>query len=696
MSISEIERQQPNRFLVPIQEYESQSSRIKGFQELFTNRLRAPEPLLVLGHQGFLHYQAFAGLTQALEEEISVAYRNIRSSNPKRGAYIGRAFYVPGIDNPNGPRTAAIRDEKQYIQEVTKFWDFVIENGYNVEDSDIALILHPFIHVMDPPRTHYGNIPLKENERLPFGAGYLVPNPQPGRPNLIKILGINGSDEAVVSCPHDVYEIDPDTDTILTKDVALKDSTYVPGHGNEYGVLEIPATYQTLQALTDKEILTIAHEVEGVLKSKPVRIEFAIQSDGVYYREIAPWHPSSPRELLKLQPGESISGSIIRVETPFDIHRVKDTDSIIYFPPEAFRVRTTDLFARVALLPEVQRMVALVHGTIETSHMARILSDAGRSVVPVGDQEFFDGTTLRISREENGSARIEYLNPYENAIIPFSDVANLSKGEAGQKVARLAFMRHFGIPVPDGFALRSNSIWQYLDDIGLRAQVLNLDTINIGNLEELEKTTNAIQKSILENPLPSGLEEQIRSAIKQQNYPLYAIRSSGSEDGEKQSRAGLYQSAVAVRSEKISCMIRQTVASYFSSASIISLHRSGQFPSHMKIGVGIHEYIPETPQTIGAVVFSNPKSILIEAAPGSPEGIVSGTAKNYLKVTIPRESKDISIKALGNSNICIPKETIMKVVAITRQIEELFKSYQDIELLITPDRGIVVVQARPL
>lgn len=696
MVTQEIVRQQADRFLVPIQEYESPASRIKGFQELFTYGLRAPEPMFVVGHQAFLRYQAFGGITPLVAEEIGKAYEAIREANPERGAYIGRAFYVPGIDNPNGPRTAAIRNKEEYITEVTKFWDFVLENGYDVPDANIALILHPFIHVMDPPRTHYGNLPLQEGEQLPFSAGYLVPDPQPGKPNQIKILALFGTDEAVTSCSHDVYDVDPDTQTITKKRVGYKDETYVPGHGNEYGILDVPPRFQTLQALTDLEALTIAQEVVPVLREKPVRIEFATQADGIYFREIAPWNFPNSRELLLLKPGESIKEPIIRIATLADVERIKGPNVIVYFPPEAFRLRTTDLFAHATSKnrDEVERAVALVHGTVETSHMARVLSDAGWSVVPVGEQEFIDGTTVRISRDEDGLAQIELLNPYENAVIPFTDVATLSKGEAGQKVARLARMRSSGIPVPDGFALRSSIIWQHLKDIGLQAQVSILDTLNITDYEEIERVTQAIQQAILENPFHPDFESRIQLALAQYNFPLYMVRSSGSEDGEGQSRAGLYQSAAEVKPEEISKMVKRTIASYFSPASIIALRSCGQLPSRMTIGAGIHEFIPATEDTIGAVVFSSPKSVLIEATQHSPEGIVSGTSKDYLKITVSRE--EVTVETHGKPQISLSADQITEVVTITRQIEELFNSYQDIELLINPVRGLVVVQARPL
>ena len=51
---------------------------------------------------------------------------------------------------------------------------------------------------------------------------------------------------------------------------------------------------------------------------------------------------------------------------------------------------------------------------------------------------------------------------------------------------------------------------------------------------------------------------------------------------------------------------------------------------------------------------------------------------------------------LGSSLINISDDEIYRIARMVITIEGLFRKYQDIELLLTQEKGIVVVQARPL
>lgn len=691
-----------------VAEYESEASRVQGFQELFRYGLKAPTPMFILGHSAFEAYCA-AGyqLPAQLREEIGQVYDTMRVANPTRGPYIGRAFYIPGIDNPNGPRTAAIWNKDQYLEEITRFYQFVLEQGYAIDGADIALVLHPFISALER-RERYGGIEIGEDE-LPFSAGYAVPEPRPGREQQVRVIATFGSDEAVQSCPSDIFLVDPDRGTIFSKETALKTHTYVPVSGSTYVERPIPSRFQSEQALTDEEAIAVAREATKVFLHRPqARIEFITQPDGIYVREIAPYALVSEHRLFSLPPGERIVAPIIRVGSETDISKISGPETIVFFPPQAFRSRTTDLFAQVAALA-TERLVALVYGTLATSHMAKVLAEAGRSVILVGDTDFPEGEQLSVSSDTEGRPVVEYLDSYHDTIVPFSDVQKHTHRVAGSKVARLSIMRNAGIPVPDGFGLTSQAVWQFLRDIGVCEVIVSLDRLDLSNREELERVTKAIQEKIVASQLPPQFAQKIQAAIEQYGFAEYAVRSSGSEDGERHSQAGLYQSATQVKSEEVFGEVKETVASYFSPASIIMVRQRGQLPSQLMVGVGVQEYVPALPGTVGAVVFtSSPlarddKIIQIDVTGDSPEAIVSGTATDYLQVFVNRENGQIHREPIGKPNVKISDETVRCVVALSVKIEELFQSYQDIELIVTPGAGsgkeedaIAVVQARPL
>ena len=70
--------------------------------------------------------------------------------------------------------------------------------------------------------------------------------------------------------------------------------------------------------------------------------------------------------------------------------RIRGKQAIVYFGPETFQSRTTDLFVQAAHTPGETNLVALVYGSLETSHMARVLVDAGHSIILVKDKQYHD------------------------------------------------------------------------------------------------------------------------------------------------------------------------------------------------------------------------------------------------------------------------------------------------------------------
>jgi len=681
--------------LSSVLEYESPASRVRGFQELFRYDLRAPEPMLILGDSAFRHWLD-REMDERLREIVGTAFDQIRTENSNRGAYVGRAFFVPGIDNPNGPRTAGIWDKETYIDEVEKFWQFVVdpENNYNVEGADIALVLHPFINVMDP-RPRYGEIELKEEE-LPWSGGYVVPAGVPGREQQVKIVVTFGPDEAVQSCPSDTMLVDPERGIVPEKDIVLKTHTFVPTGEGDYKEIELPIRWQEEQALTDEEAILVARMARKVFSQRDdVRLEFIMQPEGVYVREIALWKEEDERALFRFKEGEEMVGEVVRVEDIADVVRVRGPEVIVYFPAEVFRRRTTDLFAQVANMKGIERMVALAYGTGVTSHMTRVLGEAGRSVILLGDEDLLDGAPVKISCGSDGTPMVEYLDPYYGAVVDFDDVGRLMDDVAGKKVARLARMRQAGLSVPDGFGVTSAAVWQWLMEIGVYEQISKLDTLPLDNRAEIERITEEIKDKILATRLPEGLEEKIMDGLIRHGFDRWSIRSSGNEDQEKQSLAGLYESPLPVDVNKVTQELRRTIASYFSLASIVILRQSDLLPSQMTVGLGIHEYISDPPGTIGAVVFTDRSKITIEAKSGSPSDIVKGTARDYIRLEITKRSGQIKLREFGKPEITLPEEVIDQVIGEVRKIEELFQSYQDIELLIQPNARPIFLQARP-
>lgn len=684
------------RFVVPISEYDSPSSRIRGFQEIEELGLKGPTPMMALTHDAFVRYLAFEGLTPPVENAIRQAFRTIREANPSRGAYIGRAFYVPGIDNPHGPRTAAIYNEDQYVEEVIRFYEFVRTNNYHLSpEANVALIFHPFINVGDR-RESYGGRLLRDSERLPWSGGYAILRPTPGNPECIEIAATFGPDEAVQSTPSDRFRVDPIEGTVLSKEVAYKDVTLVPGEGTEYRLTPIPDAFRDKQSLTDEELIVVAREAWKVFKTRPdTRVEFIVQPDGIYIREIAPRGIIEIDRLFKFLEGEVMTGSIVEVRSKIDIARITGPEAIVYLHPDAFRERTTDIFALLVNLG-LQRLVAFTYGRSTTSHPTKVISEAGHSIIPWGAQLLRDGRRVAITRNPDGNPHVEFLDPYADAVVPLRETALLVQGADGQKVSRIARMRAAGITTPDGYVIRSEALWHWLKEHTIDQKIRTLTSNTLDTTEHLEQVVAEIQRLIMETDFPTQLSEQLKDSARALGDSSKIVRSTGPEDINGHSHAGLYVSTPDVSIDDLERAVKATVASYFSVASLQALMHTGVDPLRIPVAVFVQEYIPPHQDTRGAVVFTDDKSITIELAAGTPELIVSHQVRNYIRVTASRSGGPLTREEIGSLSFTIPDDIIQTILKTARRIEELFRTWQDIELVVTPEGNVVVFQARPV
>lgn len=681
-------------FVRPVLEYESLSTRIIGDQKLVECGLPAPEPTLVLGHQAFLDWKNNRGMTGALSRAVGEAFDQIRIVNPNRGAYIGRAFYVPHVENPAGPRTADIWDKETYINEVVGFYDFVVRHGYDVPGADIALELHPFINAF-AVREKYGKLPLQEGE-LPWSGGYAVCSPDYKGGQVVRIIANFGPDEVVKHYLGDLFEVDVATETVIRKMISYKTKTLEPQRDtSDYVPVDIPSPWRDKPALTDRELLQVAAEAMKLFGKDPYnRLEFIMQPEGPVFREIAPWQEWDKLKLLKLKPGEEAVAPVVRLETEEDLKKIKSEEmNIVYFPASVTQQRKTDLFTLADLKIQEARatMIALVFGNSMVSHPAKLLLEAGHSMLPQGTRDFQDGDLVKVSHGPDGLPLVEFVDPYHGAIVGFDEVDKLLiERVAGRKIANLIKVGEV-VRIPRGFALTSEAVRQYLRDIGLFEEIKSLDEINLVQKEILRETTEAIQRRIIEADLPLSLVERLKTALEVYDYPKYIVRSSGAEDGDGRSRPGLYESSKAIGKERILEAVKATVASYFSDKSVLSVRQLSQGSvAEMDVGVWIQEYIDSY---IGGVVFSSEKEMVFELILGPVEEVVSGTYQ--LGVTIERETG--MIKRSGADVLSLDDEFFVKFSQLVEKIEWIFNNrYQDIEFIITPDGEVVILQARPM
>lgn len=195
----------------------------------------------------------------------------------------------------------------------------------------------------------------------------------------------------------------------------------------------------------------------------------------------------------------------------------------------------------------------------------------------------------------------------------------------GNKGKFLAQMKSNGFNVPDGFILDSDCYDYIVSLLGINVEIERL-LINLDK-ENCEIISKAIITLFDNITLPSELNTMIKPYITQNNK--YAVRSSGlMEDLEEFSFAGQYSSFLNVQAVKdISNAVILCYKSMFS-VSILSYMIDNKISfDGLKMSVVVQEMVDSEFSGVAFTVnpiSGNDKTILVEAAMGLGENLVSG------------------------------------------------------------------------
>lgn len=211
-------------------------------------------------------------------------------------------------------------------------------------------------------------------------------------------------------------------------------------------------------------------------------------------------------------------------------------------------------------------------------------------------------------------------------VFKLSDIASSKK--AGNKAFALSEMKRSGINIPEGFVLDSDIYSEIIKEIGQNKKIEELlSSLNSDNIEEVsEKLSLISDKLIISDSVFSELKKFI------DNDKKYAVRSSGiKEDLEGFSFAGQYESFINVTGyDNIKDAIKKCYSSMFSKTVLSYLLNNKINAENLKMAVIIQEMVDSE---ISGVAFTvnpisgNDKEIVIEAAAGQGENLVSGKVK---------------------------------------------------------------------
>jgi pyruvate,water dikinase len=315
---------------------------------------------------------------------------------------------------------------------------------------------------------------------------------------------------------------------------------------------------------------------------------------------------------------------------------------------------------------------------------------------------------------------------YKPLVLFFKDVDKDSLPEVGGKGANLGEMTQAGFPVPNGFAVTVASYDIFLEE-NLISQKINdiLKVTNVDNPEELNSTSEKIQKIILHSDIPSQVKKEILRAYWKLSgafqKSLVAVRSSATaEDLPGASFAGQQATFLNIRGDtNLLLAVRECWASLYTARAIF--YRVQNKISHEKVKISVIVQKMVQSEVSGVMFTIDPVTndkdrIIIEAVWGLGEMIVQGSVvpDRYVvqKETFDILSKEISDqsiqlvkKGLETKQMEVPKsirdkqklsdDEIIKLAKIADKLQKHYYFPQDIEWAKEKDK-LFIVQTRPV
>ena len=300
---------------------------------------------------------------------------------------------------------------------------------------------------------------------------------------------------------------------------------------------------------------------------------------------------------------------------------------------------------------------------------------------------------------------------------------------AGGKGANLGELTQAGIPVPPGFVITSATYQKFMDETGITQEIMDiLDALDVNNNKELQESARKIKKIIKETEIPDEIRSLIIEAynalchrIGKENA-FVAVRSSATaEDLPEASFAGQQDTYLNVKGpEDLMTYVRKCWASLFGARAIFYREENNFDHSKVYIAVVVQEMVDA--EKAGVMFTVHPSTgeekILIEAAWGLGEGVVSGTVTpdtywmdkatgEILEQQISEKKTMFQKKSENGQTVQVPvpddiknkqvldAEELAQLAELGKNIQEHYQFPQDTEWAIENDK-IFMLQSRPV
>lgn len=339
--------------------------------------------------------------------------------------------------------------------------------------------------------------------------------------------------------------------------------------------------------------------------------------------------------------------------------------------------------------------------------------------------------------------------------IDLDDLDPHASRQAGAKAANLARLRHIALPVPNGFVCTTAASKKFLGTGELATAIRQLLREVEYDQRDVTITAEEIRRMIMQSPLPEEIGEALQDGYLRLEQaeraagtlagPLaISVRSSGvTEDGADHSFAGQFTSILnVVGRSALFAAYREVIASGFNARAISYRLNAGLGVGDFDLAVLCQVMIE--PDCAGVMLTFDPSQpesgrMLISAAPGLGTMAVGGSApvdlyiplrsgENPHPVAGPEAGDGVAMTRAERfmDGAQIPCKTIREVgvagggvrleqvpaaeaplpllsvdaldelVHFGEMIESLDGVPQDVEWAQSKDRGLAILQARPL
>ncbi|MFH0714486.1 MAG: PEP/pyruvate-binding domain-containing protein [Candidatus Diapherotrites archaeon] len=309
----------------------------------------------------------------------------------------------------------------------------------------------------------------------------------------------------------------------------------------------------------------------------------------------------------------------------------------------------------------------------------------------------------------------------DELVLPFRKLNKNSTRIAGGKGAQLGEMFNAGIPVPDGFVVLTSAFNQFIQENEIGMQISKeLSKADQSDMLSIENASNQIRQRILSGIVSKNIRQKVLESFKQLNTELVAVRSSAtSEDAAAASWAGELESYTNTSQKDLIENVKKCWSSLYTPRAIFYRLEHQMRNEQVSVAVVVQKMVnSEASGVVFTVnpVTKNPNQIVIEAAFGLGESVVSGkvTPDNYM---VNKKSELIENVSIGRQLTQIVKEKgksvekklaielqekqklegkkILEVARVCMAIETHYQKPQDIEFAIEKGK-VYVVQSRPI